>query len=69
MVIKVFYFVDTEKWLNVKPKLQKCNPLETTKNPVVIYFPSFWCTSRQGEKSVSHDMNHETIVSCVKKIK
>lgn len=54
MVINVFYFVDTEKWLNVKPKLEKYNPLETTKNP------SFWCTSRQGEKSVPHDMNQMT---------
>ena len=38
MVINVFYFVDTEKWLNVKPKLEKYNPLETKKkNPVAIF--------------------------------
>lgn len=60
MVINVFYFVDTEKWLNVKPKLEKYNPLETKKKSSCNFSPSFWCTSRQGEKSVPHNVNQMT---------
>jgi len=39
MVINVFYFVDTEKWLNVKPKLQKHNPLGRKKKVVMYLHP------------------------------